>query len=505
MSEHDVQPTAPKRAPQPLDEATVRAAAAQHPCCRDATSLRGWGRLKREHPKDWDRVLRRCFPEGLTADATLGDYLRAGAGGLLVPAHPADQSVKKKRAAAIHLAAVIGHLMLSTLDEAGLEAARATYLEARGVKRPSCLGSDLRVLRHAAHNGRMDLDLPEVALVWSTPRPRRKVRRRRRSVGTPEEVRRLIEASPTVVRIAIVLFAGMGLLLGEALALRVEDLDTARYAFRIRHAGLRGPWDAATDHLRPIPLWGNDILQSGLAELASTSPRQLLFASPRGQDRPMTNLASLIRQAAIAAGLCAPGDNDPRWTPSGLRLLYQALARGLGLPRALVRGTIVLPTDPAEQARVVAFYLAEGRRLANHWFELVAPPRGLGRRRLHVPRRAPRRVPGHRPEVQPADRNRIGRLPVDRSAIRLGWYDLVAGVVPPRAGKGEVSAVEPAPEVCTPAPTVEVEKGDVPVARVEVPSRAEQVDAGVAGAMAGFTAGVFVGANICRAGGRGVA
>jgi integrase len=374
-------------------EATARHAAQHLECCRDATSLVDFRLLRRHHPEDWHRVLRDCFREPPEPGATLGDHLRAGAGGLLVPRSRLDTTIEKKRKAARHLADVLGHLLLEELDEERLEEARRRYVEDVGVRRASALiGHDLRVLRQAVERGRVALGLSPVAHAWETARPGSRRRRQARGMPSPREAQSLLARLEPVLRVAVVLMVGLGLRLEEVLRIRIGHLDWNRWEIRV----------AGNEHQAPVfralPIWTQLIVWEGFPRLATMPRGQLLFESPDRPGHPRTDIGRKIRAAAIEAGLVEPEDAAHRFTPRSLRRLYQAVARANHLPSALVRGT--LGTGQGDDQHEITCLPAD-RALARRWVELMRAP-GVGAdEHPYVPRKAPKGVGPMDPEVRP--------------------------------------------------------------------------------------------------------
>lgn len=391
MSGH---PSQEDRARRQARRMEIAAYAAEHlECCWDATSIVDWGVLRQHHPRGWARVLRDCFRAQPEPGTTLEEYLRMGAGGLLLPRDHQDTTVKKNRKAGSHVAEVLGHLTLEELDEDGLQDARRAYVKAKNGRRASSLlPFDLRILRQATERGREALGLSPVAHAWPSARPRSRRIREPRGTPSPREVRRLLAELEPVLRVAVVLFVGMGLRLAEAQRVRFGDLDHTRMVLRVAGNEHQGPV------YRAVPFWGQLLFWEAWPRLAVMKRGLLLFESPTQPGAPRTDIGRKLRAAAITAGLVEPGEAAHRFTPRSLRRLYQAVARANFLPSALVRGSLgkgqgdeqfTVPCLPADQI------------LARRWVELLRTP-GVGQdERPHVPVKAPKGTRLMEPEVRP--------------------------------------------------------------------------------------------------------
>jgi integrase len=387
-------------------EARARYAAAHLECCRDATSVVDWHFFRKHHHQDWHRVLRDCFRVEPTPDTSLEEYLRMGAGGLLLARSRDDTTIPKKRKAARHVAEVLGHLLLAELDEEGLEQARGDYVKTLGGRRAHALIThDLRILRQAAERGREALALPSVTHAWPNARPRgRKKKNPRPRAASPRDVLRLLAQLDLIMRAAVALIVGVGLRIGELLLLRVGDLDMIGKQVRLRGGPGRG-----TVH-RALPEWTLLLIWEAWPRLMVMPPGALLFGSPKQPGKPRSDLAKRIKLAAIAAGLMAEGESNDAYTPRGLRRLYQAVARANDPPSALVRGTLGKHLGRGEGP---AMCLDVDRELARRWVELLRTP-GVGvDERAYVPRKAPKGVGRWDAERRPrvVERRRVWSLP----------------------------------------------------------------------------------------------
>ena len=372
----------------------ARHAAEQLECCWDATSVVDWGVLRRHYPRSWARVLQDCFGVEPEQGITLSEYLRTGAGGLLLPKNRLDTTVKKKRKAARYVAEVLGHLPLEELDEEGLVQARRNYVAALGGRRAHALIThDLRILRQAVERGREALGMPAVAHSWPSARPTgRKKKKTRRGTASPREVLRLLAQLEPVLQVAVVLFVGLGLRHEEVRLIRVGDLDYVQWLLRVAGNEHQGPVH------RAVPFWAQLLIWEAMPRLATMPSGQLLFESPVRPGYPRTDIGKRIRAAAVEAGLVEPRGRAGRFSPQGLRRLYQAVARANHLPSALVRGSLGRGQGD-DQFEVSC--LAVDRALARRWVELMRTP-GVGADdHPHVPRKAPKGVGPMEPECKP--------------------------------------------------------------------------------------------------------
>ncbi len=363
----------------------ARHAAEQLECCWDATSLVDWGVLRRYYPQGWARVLRDCFRVEPEPGNTLGEYLSTGAGGLLLPKNRLDTTAQKKRKAARHVAEVLGHLPLEELDEEGLAQARWHYVAALGGRQAHALIThDLRILRQAVERGREALGMPAEAHAWPSARPTGRNRKRtQRGTASPREVLQLLAQLEPALKVAVVLFVGLGLRHEEVRLIRVGHLDYIQWQLRVAGNEHRGPV------YRAVPFWTQLLIWEAMPRLATMPLGQQLFESPVRPGYPRTDIGKWIRAAAGEAGLVEPQGRAGRFSPQGLRRLYQAVARANDLPAALVRGSLG-KGQGGDQFEVSC--LAVDRALARRWAELMRTPEVGPDERPHVPVKAPKGV-----------------------------------------------------------------------------------------------------------------
>lgn len=339
----------PPRSPMPRDPLrNPDEAITVLPCCNEAYEIEGLALLRRSFPRSWHRILNSTLIPEIERSTTLRRYLGDGAGGLLGAASARDQGLKKKRAAARRVAEHLGQLRVAELSEADLVRVRERYREEfQGERLKELIQVDMRILRQAVHRGQVALGMAPEAPTWGRPGRGKGGGKRQRDKASLHQVRSLLEVSTALLAAAIALIVGCGLLPSEVLALRAIDLNIPGTFVRVLHRGVRGWGDAIAERHVYIPHWAWQFVRRAWPGLARMNPDELLFPSRDDPHRPWQNLNRALRRAAVQAGLQAEGGRDSRWTPTGLRRIYQAIARQVGLPRALVRGT-VLGTPPHE-------------------------------------------------------------------------------------------------------------------------------------------------------------
>jgi len=472
----------------------IGAGAELYQCCQDHTSIEGLARLQRERPRDWHMLIDSQSWRDADANTTLGEYLRNGGGGLLVPKTASDTSIKKKRCGARRVADAFGHLRVAELTEADLLQLRQEYEAARpDAPRGGLLGADLRILRQAVHRAQQTLGVVRVKRTWGGSRPAKHGKAKPRQTVTPHEVRQLLQASSEVLAAAIALIVACGLLPSELLALRVSDLNVPEHLLHVRHRGVRG-WNRglARRHVR-IPPWAWQFVLRAWPRLSVMPRNRLLFPSRNDPKKPWTNLGRAIRQAATRAGLQAPDASDPRWTPSGLRLLYQEIARKVGLPRALVRGTVVVGMASRRSLADAEQWLRQSDRMALGWTYLLRPPGYIEGERHHVPRRAPGGVMPGEPEW-PNQRTKRWLEKRRRDAPLPSGCDDVPGNRRASRWKADLETVAIIPETSI----VEARMAQAAQATKQARAEAEVIDAALAGLVAGGVVGGLVGYNLGR-------
>jgi hypothetical protein len=237
----------------------------------------------------------------------------------------------------------------------------------------------------------------------------------------------------------VALVAGCGLLEIEALRLYAGDVDLAQARVRVAGGRIRGRPGLVGERWVWMPRWVLDIFWATITGIATLPLDAPLFPCRGDPTRPRSSFARTIRQAAEREGLAQhPKIGWQIYSLTALRRLPQALARAMGAPRSLVRGTVPRPSDAAEERRHQVTLERASRRLAANWITLVHPPRV--RRRLHLPRKAPKKVGPLQAEV-------TGRRKRSVEAVPVPWSSRPdAPMLTPRRSKRSRPAGSPATE-----------------------------------------------------------
>ena len=478
-------------------------AATTLPCCNDATQLEGLTILRRSFPGSWHKILNRTLIPEVEHGITLRGYLGNGAGGLLEAAGPRDQSLEKRRACARRVEMSLGHLVVAELGEADLHEAREAYrAENLGKRSTELVQVDMRIFRQAVHNGQVALGLDPVARTWGRP-PRGKTgKKTKRAVAQLLQVRSLLEVSSTLVAAAIALIVGCNTLPSELLVLRAGDISIPETHVRVQHLGVRGRGGAFGARYVRIPVWAWQLVRRAWPRLARMKATDLLFPSPRDATRPWQGLNRALRKAAVQAGLQAKGDKDSRWTPMGLRRRHQIIARQAGLPRALVRGSVVCTESHPSWLVDGLYWLEQSDRLALKWTYLLRPPRLLQASHDHLPRRAPRGVRADQPEYPSRRSPHWEKLRAKKQKLPSGCDEVPELVLhrpkrPVRSGgpdSGDVDQRSPSLAELLVEREAQRARQAEEAARVEA-ARADGLCAGLA---YGATAGAFLGMNLSK-------
>jgi integrase len=122
---------------------------------------------------------------------------------------------------------------------------------------------------------------------------------------TPDELAALLEATPEPHRLFLRFLAQTGLRIGEAIALRVGDVDLGRKRAKVRRRWYRGSFAPPKSKYgrRDVPL-ASDLARELWPLVAGRPEDALLFTSEQGRMVDQSNLASrVLKPAAVAAGL----------------------------------------------------------------------------------------------------------------------------------------------------------------------------------------------------------
>ena len=355
------------------------------PCAEDARTLAGLAALRRDRPDDWHLVMRaRMRRVGL--QATVGEAMRLGGQGALLPEHARDHNrLKALRNAARLAVAWYGAVRLEEITEAWLRQERRRQAAEAEVSRDQASRCFTLLRRVALRAARVDR-------VPAKVRPRLTAKRRPRLAPPPERpiaewfgVEGLMSDSQDMrVRCAVTLQAHVGAATGRVLGLRVGDIERERGRVWVRIPGpdgrlVREPWVLPADAMSAVWPWHRHRSRLGADAL--------LFPMRGDPRRPTKSINRAIRRQTDRMGL------EPV-TMQSVRRLAQLTLRGLGATRAQVRGS--RRVRPARRP-------GADRRLARQrrrWMSLDEVPQRL-------PLRAPRGCAADEPELR-----RRRRVPV---------------------------------------------------------------------------------------------
>lgn len=368
-------------------------------CVRDATTLRGLAALRRERPRDWHRVMRGAARR-VGLGATVGEALRAGGQGRLLPDDPspaAANRLKAARSAARWLVGWCGAVRLGAVTEAWLQRERRRQAKAAEVSRDQ-VGRAFTLLRKLALRAARQDRVPARVRPRCTrgrrapvaePPPRPAV-----DWGTVEAL--MSDAQDLRVRCAVTLQAHVGASPGRVLALRVGDVDVRRGVVWVGVPGLdeqvvREPYALPADAAQAVLPWL-------LRRAGRGGDSALLFPQRGDARRPTRSISRALRRAAEQFG------GEPV-TLQEVRRLAQGCLRRMGGTRAQVRGSRrVRPRRSPESGRRLD-------RQRRSWRALPA-----GGRRLAL--RAPRRCGADEPELR--RRGRRGAWRASTPVVRTG-------------------------------------------------------------------------------------
>ncbi len=476
------------------DEQLTIGQALDLPCCQNHTSIKGLAPLMRHYPSRWHQILDDQCWDDVDDTTTLAEYLENGGGHLLCPRDARDRSIKKKRRGAHRVSAAFGELIISEITEADMRKLRRRYeLAQQYAVKPDLLGSDMRVFRQAIHRAQGVLGRVRVKRTWGRSRPRLRADPPDRRHGEPLQVRLLLRECDPVLALGVALIVACGLLLGELLALMVSDVNVGERTIVVQHHQVRGWKRGPACRAVRIPDWAWPYVCPVYFERARRSRDALLVPSPRDETKPWANLGRALRRAAVRAGLQEKGASDPRWTATGLRRLYQEVARRTGLPRGLVRGTLVqgmVSEFPDEQ---LVWSQEESDKLANHWRYLLHPPGYQEGANHHVPRRAPAGVKPTEAEWPNPRTARWLRERARPAPLPFGC-DEVPGM-PERPAPRRSPANQPLASD-EDAALVEIAQKVAAESVAEADKAAEAEEQFAAGAILGSAAGFFAGLNV---------
>lgn len=393
---------------------SLTAIAARHPaveewcpCLYDATTNIGLGPLRRALPDGWIEAFRtaRAHLPPLTRRTTLRELLRRGSARCL-PSHAGDiAGFTKRRRSLAQLLGLHDELPLEDIDAARLAALFAAYRDAAPERPGRQASADRTELRHLVKEARSAVGLAPLARPPRRGNPKdRRAPPPRRPVAELEEVHAAIRAALTakvprrgggrrrnlrwLAGFLAIQFA-VPLLPGELLGLRRDELKVGPEGVTLaRRADAKHPVGVL------LPAWAADLLDAALPDWRSLRGDAPLFPG-RDPARPRREYLASLKMLSEFTG-CT------RVAPARVRRLGQIVHRGLGAPRAYVRGTArarfrigtqeLVGTD---DRRVALAVRRHGATLRERWPVLAKPPVRVSR----LPARAPATVEPHAPEV----------------------------------------------------------------------------------------------------------
>ncbi len=256
--------------------------------------------------------------------------------------------------------------------------------------------------------------------------------RRARRTPTAREVHRIAEAARPALRLVLYLIFTTGILPTEALRIRLHDIDLRRRRIKIRGAGVRGrPGAIASRWVYPPRLvWplledtcGAPFVVRGLVH----GPGWLFPGRTPGL--PLQSVDKGLRGACERAF----GRGGRRYTLMDVRRLWQSLAREMGLPRAVVRGTWS-EADPARRVgpRRTAGKLKAVRDHLPEWID-----RASGR----TPRKSPP-VEWWEPEIGRRRKDSASKWPECHAAQHPPVHQQTPHLSGPRSAVGHAGQLE---------------------------------------------------------------
>ncbi len=481
------QPARPR--PSPLTSAQVARLARLGRGVEDPRSCEGLRPLVRKRPRDWDQVVRRVTPRPPTdlTHATLAQLLRSTANRRAMPR--SSEQAESIRPYRLHSkladqylgARVTLQVSDQDLDELRNALRRATNDSGRA-HAASTINGTVALVR--------GLVLATAAAAGVRPSvtrcPRRGGKRRGparpRRTPSPRQVAALLPRCSPTVAAWIALVAGCGLRPGAAIGLRRANIVTEPSAcVLLQVAPPRSSGRTSAAVMVAMPSWVQSLLLRAVPNLLPLPPEAPLFPR-RGKPR---SSRSVPRRELRRACEAAFGSDGVRFSGLDLRRLYQAMAIGHGLPRALVRGTGLI-TNKSQWGWEPHAGHHRTELLAQRWSELCGPATSVLRTVRRVPRRAPKGVGAWEPErAQHTARPRIPPLPRNVAPAPLPHPRTVAPNQPgiPQRSRGGPQAAQPprserVPGPPTPRSVSSQPRGGSParaltVTRPEGPSEAE--------------------------------
>lgn len=279
----------------------------------------------REHARHFARKIdAQRWVDGVTASVVRGDYVdpRAGAvtlaeyAGRWQASHVSRDNTARiaDNALRVHVLPVLGDRSLSTLrrsDVQGLMRALSDHLAPRTLrnvhdtlKRVLATAVDDRIIAHSPCTRIVLPSVPDLEV----------------EAPTAEQVHALVAAIDPRFRGLVVLLAGSGLRIGEALGLQVADVDFLRRTVRVERQRLQdktiGPTKTGKS-TRTVPL-GTVVVDELAAHLANYRAGEWLFTTELGQPLNYRHWRIEWARAQKTAGLVVKTHSLRHFTASAL-------------------------------------------------------------------------------------------------------------------------------------------------------------------------------------------
>ena len=360
-------------------------------CLSDATSLVGLAALKRRYPQDWHRVVQGAASGVPTA--TLLAWLVQGRTEDLFPKHAADKTFAPRRNAARMMVACLDDVRIAEIDERTLHRLACRFAERQACGSAHRIRRDASLLRRWVRQAQCSIGM--------TPRVRSRWRRVPLGVALPSnrstlclaDVAEALRACRRLdIRAMIGLAVGGRLSTQEMESLSWKDVETDRCAVVVRSGDRRGTPRRLAGRTVVLPAWTWGLLMAWRESAPSSA---WVFPHPRDPRRHRTRSDGRLRTLGRRLG-------RDDLSLAALRVFGQSVARGAGMCRAGVRGSV--SNQASSDPRVVRKVEDEQARLAEAWRLLRSPPA--------VPRAFPRRAPSGCAPCEPelaASRRRIAK------------------------------------------------------------------------------------------------
>ena len=372
-------------------------------CVRDATSVRGLTKLRREQPTRWVETLASLVRANRThRPRTLSQWLVFGAAGDLLPSGHTDRPFLARRASArrwlrwcaVPVAAIDERMLTRIVDQRRQEGRDSAATFAR----------DRAQVRTWVRMAQCDLGLQlRVGPRWpSAPTGVA----RSRDVASFDDTHDLFRIATPETRVMIALAVGARLTGRELTGARFEGLTPDYSALRIEGGSRRGRPGATVGRTVALPPWVQDLA----VQAWGLTPPATGFCFPGRLGRRRRDLDGQMRRLAARAGI--------EVTLTSLRSLGQSVARAFDGSRLAVRGVVRGVDGAGRTTREGQAFAADQRALAEAWARFDEPPCTLDL----LPRRAPKACRPEEPETKAARRQVRERFgaPLPASVLRNG-------------------------------------------------------------------------------------